>query len=138
MHIQAAAQATRLTPKAIRYYEQLGLVVPDKRPDNGYRAYNRENLDHLCFLQHARAVGFSAAEAGQLLALYRTRQSQSARVKQLVAEKLQCLAAHRAELERMEATLQDLWSCCDGDNSHQCAILDRLAGAEFHPKAQDE
>lgn len=138
MHIQSAARLTRLTPKAIRYYEQLGLVVPAKRPDNGYRHYSRENLDQLCFLQHARAVGFSAAEAGQLLELYRSKQSQSVQVKQLVADKLAWLATRRAEIERLEATLEDLWSCCNGDNRHQCAILDRLAGSEFHPEACDE
>ncbi|AFU97892.1 MerR family transcriptional regulator [Simiduia agarivorans] len=132
VYIHQAAERTGLSPKAIRYYEQLALVVPEKCPDNGYRLYSRENLSHLCFLQHARGVGFSVKEAGELLALYRSTQSHSAKVKALVADKLQILAAKRAELERLESVLSDLWASCDGDDCHRCAILERLAGEEFH------
>ena len=132
MYIHEAARITGLSQKAIRYYEQLALVVPEKCPENGYRRYSRADVDHLCFLQHSRGVGFSVQEAGRLLDLYRSSDSHSARVKAMVAEKLRHLAQKKAEIERLEATLQDLWASCDGDNCHRCSILDRLAGEEFH------
>ncbi|MBB3168251.1 MerR family transcriptional regulator [Simiduia aestuariiviva] len=131
MQINDVARVTGLTPKAIRYYEAQSLVIPHQRASNGYRIYSRENLDHLCFLQHARAVGFSVKESGHLLALYADQANHSASVKALVAEKLSQLQQKRKEIERLEATLTDLWACCDGQENSRCAILDRLATAGF-------
>ncbi|UTA46301.1 MerR family transcriptional regulator [Simiduia sp. 21SJ11W-1] len=131
MQIQDVAKVTGLSPKAIRYYEAQGLVAPQRSAHNGYRIYSRDNLDHLCFLQHARAVGFTVQESGRLLNMYRKKGSHSARVKHLVGEKLAELRQKRLELERLEATLSELWQSCDGREGNRCAILDRLAAANF-------
>lgn len=138
MFINDVAKVTGLTPKAIRYYESLGLVSPEGRGENGYRIYSRNNLDHLCFLQHARSVGFTVKESGHLLALYRDRSGHSASVKRLVGEKLVQLRNKRLEVARLEATLRDLWQSCDGKEGKACAILDRLADADFETHAPEE
>lgn len=135
MHIQEVARVTGLTAKAIRYYEAQGLVIPERQITNGYRQYNRTHLDHLCFLQHARAVGFTVQEAGHLLSLYRDTRAHNASVRALVAAKLEQLQAKREEIQRLEDTLQELWSCCDGREHHRCKILDRLAASPFTKEA---
>ena len=136
MYIKEVAKVTGLTAKAIRYYEAQGMVAPSSRSESGYRLYSRENLDHLCFLQHARSVGFSVLESGTLLNLYRSHPDASDRVKALVGEKLAQLRAKKRELERLEQTLESLWTCCDGGAKHHCQILDRLASEEFHGDLQ--
>ncbi|BFM11668.1 Cu(I)-responsive transcriptional regulator [Simiduia litorea] len=132
MYINEVAKITGLTAKAIRYYEAEGIVAASGRSDSGYRLYSRENLDHLCFLQHARSVGFSVQESATLLNLYRSNPDASDTVKALVGEKLAQLRSKKREIERLEATLENLWACCDGRGEHHCEILDRLASEEFH------
>ncbi|MEO1651580.1 MAG: MerR family DNA-binding transcriptional regulator, partial [Pseudomonadota bacterium] len=49
MNIGAAAERSGLSPKTIRYYEQIKLVVPDRR-DNGYRDYSEQDTHRLAFI----------------------------------------------------------------------------------------
>lgn len=39
MNISDVAKITGLTSKAIRFYEEKGLVTPPMRSENGYRTY---------------------------------------------------------------------------------------------------
>ena len=64
--IGAFAKASRLSPKALRLYDELGLLVPAKiDPDNGYRLYEPEPAR----TGQARLL---AAPAGMPLARIRT------------------------------------------------------------------
>ena len=65
--IKAAAELTGLTVKAIRHYEQIGLVQPPLRTDAGYRLYSTENIFRLRQIQYYRELKFSLQEIGGLL-----------------------------------------------------------------------
>ena len=68
LRIQEVAAETGLAPRAIRYYEELGLLAPAARSDGAYRLYDGEDLDRLRFIRGLRDdAGFSLAEIGQLL-----------------------------------------------------------------------
>ncbi len=47
MNISDVAKKTGLTSKAIRFYEEKGLVTPPLRSENGYRTYSQQHLDEL-------------------------------------------------------------------------------------------
>lgn len=88
MNISQAAQACGLPNKTIRYYEEIGLVVPKRQEGNEYRIYSSADVAQLRFLQRARAVGFSLDECRELLVLYGNPQRRCAQVKSLVNERL--------------------------------------------------
>lgn len=68
LRIQEVATETGLTPRAIRYYEELGLLAPAARSEGAYRLYDAEDLDRLRFIRGLRDdAGFSLAEIRQLL-----------------------------------------------------------------------
>ena len=68
LRIQEVAAETGLTPRAIRYYEELGLLAPAARSEGAYRLYDGEDLERLRFIRGLRDdAGFSLAEIGQLL-----------------------------------------------------------------------
>jgi DNA-binding transcriptional MerR regulator len=68
LRIQEAAVETGLTPRSIRYYEELGLLSPAARSDGAYRLYDADDLERLRFIRGLRDdAGFSLAEIGQLL-----------------------------------------------------------------------
>ena len=67
LRIQEVAADTGLTPRAIRYYEEQGLLAPG-RSEGAYRMYDGEDLDRLHFIRGLRDdAGFSLAEIRQLL-----------------------------------------------------------------------
>jgi MerR family transcriptional regulator, repressor of the yfmOP operon len=68
LRINEVAAETGLTTRAIRYYEELGLLEPAARSEGDYRLYDQSDLDRLLFIRSLRDdAGFSLAQIGQLL-----------------------------------------------------------------------
>lgn len=63
MNIGEASTNSGLPAKTIRYYEDIGLIAPD-RTDNGYRDFSETHLHKLAFLSRARGLGFRSKIAG--------------------------------------------------------------------------
>ena len=127
MNIGRAALASGVSAKMIRHYELVGLFPQPNRTESGYRQYSGKEVHALRFIRHARDLGFSIEQIGQLLGLWQNRRRSSRQVKALAE-------AHIAELERkvqellaMKATLEHLAHCCHGDERPDCPILDSLA-----------
>jgi MerR family transcriptional regulator, copper efflux regulator len=126
MNIGEVANRTGLPAKTIRYYEDIGLVRP-QRQANGYRAYESGEVHKLSFVQRARRLGFTIEECRQLLSLYEDRQRASADVKAVALQHLEDIEAKISELQELKATLNKLVKACRGDDRPDCPILDDLA-----------
>ena len=128
MNIGEAARQSGLPAKTIRYYEDIGLLTPDRRV-NGYRNYSDVHVHNLRFLARSRSLGFTIDECRRLLSLYSDRKRASADVKRLASSHIASIEARIARLEDMKATLVHLVDACRGDDRPECPILDDLAGA---------
>ena len=126
MNIGAAAKASGLSAKMIRYYESIGLLHAANRSDNGYRHYSAQELHQLAFIKRARDLGFTLEEVGKLLALWQDRQRASADVKALAAGHIAELDRKIGELTSLRDTLSDLVTSCHGDQRPDCPILKEL------------
>ena len=115
MNIGDVAKHAGLPAKTIRYYEDIGLIEPD-RGANGYRDFSDSDLHKLRFLGHARSLGFSIEDCRGLLALYEDKGRASADVKHIAKEHLAKIDAKIAELQAMRHTLAHLVKACAGDN----------------------
>lgn len=122
MNIGDVAQASGLPAKTIRYYEDIGLVTPDRGP-NGYRSFAEPDLHKLRFLARARALGFTIEDCRALLALYEDSSRASADVKSVARDHLARIEAKIADLQSMHDTLSELVDACAGDNRPDCPIL---------------
>jgi MerR family transcriptional regulator, repressor of the yfmOP operon len=66
--IGTVAQELDLTPRAIRYYEELGLIRPSVRVKGASRLYDPSDIERLRKIKLLReVVGFSLAEIAELL-----------------------------------------------------------------------
>jgi Cu(I)-responsive transcriptional regulator len=128
MNIGRAANASGVSAKMIRYYEDIGLVPKPARTDSNYRVYGEDEVHILRFVKRARSLGFSIEETGTLLGLWRDKSRASAEVRDIAQGHIAELETRIAELEGMRRTLQHLVHCCSGDNRPDCPILDDLAG----------
>lgn len=126
MNIGDAAERSGLPAKTIRYYEEIGLVTPD-RTENGYRDFADTHVHQLAFLGRARGLGFSIEDCRRLLALWQDRDRASADVKAVAEKHLTEIDAKMAELAEMRGTLSDLIHSCAGDDRPDCPILSGLA-----------
>ncbi|WP_313377666.1 Cu(I)-responsive transcriptional regulator [Pantoea sp. CTOTU50773] len=128
MNISDVAKKTGLTSKAIRFYEEKGVVTPPLRSDNGYRSYAAHHIDELNLLRQARQVGFTLDECRELVTLFNDPARHSADVKARTLQKADEIAAHIEELHAMRARLLELAEACPGDDSAECPIINHLAG----------
>ena len=68
LRINEVAAEAGLTTRAIRYYEELGLLEPAGRSGGDYRLYDQSDLERLLFIRSLRDdAGFSLAQIRQLL-----------------------------------------------------------------------
>ena len=128
MNISDVAKKTGLTSKAIRFYEENGLVTPPLRSENGYRSYSQQHLDELTLLRQARQVGFNLEECRELIFLFNDPSRHSADVKRRTLEKVAEIERHISELQGMRTQLLALADSCPGDDSADCPIIDNLSG----------
>ncbi len=127
MNVSQAASQTGLPPKTLRYYEEIGLVRPE-RSANGYRAYSKQDVHRLAFIQRARSLGFSIEDCRQLMSLYGDDQRASHDVREIAVAHVKAIEAKIVELQSMRNVLQQLVQACHGDQRPDCPILDDMAG----------
>lgn len=128
MNIGEATKASGVPAKMIRYYEQIGLVLPAHRTESNYRMYDQTEIEVLRFANRARRLGFSMKQVALLLELWRNRSRPSSEVKRQAMEHIVELDRRIAEMKTMKETLEYLASHCRGDSRPDCPILDEIAG----------
>ncbi|MEX1029691.1 MAG: MerR family transcriptional regulator [Paenibacillaceae bacterium] len=67
MRINELAERLGMTPRAIRLYEQKGLLQPERIPDNGYRNYSEEDSWRLQTIASLREIGLSILQIQVML-----------------------------------------------------------------------
>lgn len=126
MNIGQAAKQSGLSAKMIRYYEDIELIDAAKRTDAGYRIYTEQDVKTLNFIRHARELGFSAEQMKGLISLWKNTDRSSAEVKQLALKHIDDLNQKIKTLQEMVNTLEQSVSCCAGNASPDCSILEHI------------
>lgn len=113
--ITALSQLYGITPRSLRFYEDHGLLSPERRGQT--RIYSRSDAARLGWVLRGKRVGFSLAEIRELLDLYdqqdgRTRQ----RLKTIekCRERAAALEAQRHDLDQMIEELNGFCSQLEG------------------------
>jgi len=123
MNIGEAAQASGVSAKMVRHYEEIGLIPRARRTLAGYRMYSEGDVHTLRFIKQARNLGFSIEQIEQLLKLWQDRRRPSRKVKELAQEHIRELEERIREMQDMKRTLETLAKHCHGDDRPDCPIL---------------
>jgi MerR family transcriptional regulator, repressor of the yfmOP operon len=110
LRIQEVANESGLTPRAIRYYEELGLLAPAARSEGAYRLYDAEDVERLRTIRGLREdAGLSLAEIRQLLEDEAARAQLRVRFRAATgqAERRQILQAAIAQVDLQIGSLRD-------------------------------
>jgi MerR family transcriptional regulator, repressor of the yfmOP operon len=109
LRIQEVAAETGLTTRAIRYYEEMGLLEPAARSEGSYRLYDASDLERLRYIKELRdEAGFSLSAIGQLLEdeAARERNRERFRASHDPRERRAILEDARARVDRQIDTLE--------------------------------
>jgi DNA-binding transcriptional MerR regulator len=134
--IEQVATRTGFTKRTLRYYEELGLLLPTGRTEGNYRQYAESDIQRLEQIKKMRdLLGFSLTDIGKILeaederdqikAAYKrdadvaTKITQLERAKELIVGQVQLIeqkldglqqmrATMQAKVERIEQTIRDL------------------------------
>ena len=128
MNIGEAAELSGLSPKTIRYYEDIGLLIADRQA-NGYRDYSTALVEQLAFLKRAREFGFPIEDCRKLLFLYQDDHPSKAEVRSLADHHLEELKHKASEIQHLVETLQSLVDDCATSAGSDCPIIEELAKA---------
>jgi arsenate reductase (thioredoxin) len=108
VRIAEIARRTGIAPAAVRYYEAAGALPPAPRGANGYREYEEADVAHLRVVVTLRRLGVAPVEAGRLASLCLARGSVDLDLAPLIAEQRHAIERQQAELQRLDAELDDL------------------------------
>lgn len=107
------AKELGLTPQALRYYEQEGLIPKPQRTPSGYRIFSEDARARLLFLKRAQQFGFKLDEIKILLGVKANRRGSCAQVKSLLDAKLVELEERFKQIKRLQTDLLRLRKECE-------------------------
>jgi len=102
--IAEVCDRTGLSPRTVRYYEEIGLLPDVRRRASGRRVYGADALERLGFISRLKALGLSLAEIRELNAVYGIGGSTQAMLTHLK----DLLAVHLEDVDRRLSELRDL------------------------------
>jgi MerR family redox-sensitive transcriptional activator SoxR len=121
--ITQVAKQFGLRSSALRYYEQIGILLPANRV-SGRRRYDGAALRRLAVVQRARQLGFSLDEIRELFGGFRPGTPASQRWRELSKRKLVELDASVERIMIMQRLLRQMDNCrCDALDECGAGIL---------------
>lgn len=85
MSISDLAQEMRVTPRTIRYYEEMGLLTPLQHEKMSQRLYGPRERARLTLILRGKKLGFSLAEIKEMLDLYDIDHTEGLQLERAVA-----------------------------------------------------
>ena len=130
--------ATRagLSAKAIRFYEQAGLLPEPPRTLAGYRDYPSGAVDRLAFIRNSQAAGFTLADIRGVLAIRDSGTAPCQHVSTLIRQHLAQIERRIAELTQTRDVLIELQRRAAATDPADCAeseICSILGSGSFLP-----
>ncbi|MFQ5517159.1 MAG: heavy metal-responsive transcriptional regulator [Acidimicrobiia bacterium] len=130
MRIGELAAQAGVSTKAIRYYEDIGVLPPPRRAPNGYREYDPRARQQLGFIKDSQAAGLTLDEIRHVLDLKGKGVSTCEHVRAMldrrlheVEQRIAMLEATKAELERLSSRARKL-DPADCTDPVRCQTID--------------
>jgi DNA-binding transcriptional MerR regulator len=101
----------KVTPRALRFYEDKGLLSPAREGLN--RVYNHRDRARLTLILRGKRVGLSLAEIREILDLYKVEDGGAAQSAKSLRKFRERIAAFEAQREDIEHALAELRLACE-------------------------
>ncbi|HEY6864760.1 MAG TPA: MerR family DNA-binding transcriptional regulator [Burkholderiales bacterium] len=116
--IGALAREFDVTPRAIRFYEDEGLIAPGRTA--GRRVYGKRDYVRLKLILRGKRLGFSLAEVREMLELYDAAPDERPQLHKFLA----ALQARREQLESQRRDIDEVLAEIRGFEAQSRKLLD--------------
>ncbi len=127
--IAEMCERSGLSPRTIRYYEEIGLLPGVRRKASGRRVYGPDELERLAFIHRLKTLGLSLTEIGDLNAVYGIGGSTAAMLSRLG----DLLAVHLDDVDQRIASLGALRNDLVRYRQHINDRIELVASDEANP-----
>ena len=69
IRVGEVAERLEVSPRTIKYYEEIGLIEPEERSAGGFRLYGSGEIERLERVLQMKSIGYSLAAIRELLAV---------------------------------------------------------------------
>ncbi|MER7170905.1 MerR family transcriptional regulator [Streptomyces mesophilus] len=108
MRIGELAEASGVSTRSLRYYEQHGLIRSERTP-GGWRDFDDSMVERVVMIQHLFAAGLGSSTIDEVLpCMEAPLDERNGVMEQLFAEQAERLEAKRRDIDRELDTLQAL------------------------------
>lgn len=127
MTIGGLARASGVKVTTIRYYESIGLIDPPDRSDGGQRLYDKNAIERMNFIRHARDLGFSLDAIRELIALASNRERSCAKIDEIARRHAADIRHRIGRLKALEREMERMIKSCSVNRVSECRVLAVLA-----------
>jgi DNA-binding transcriptional MerR regulator len=120
------ARRTGATPRAIRHYEQLGLLMAPVRTDSNYRMFDQQSIKTVEFIVSSRSLGLSIPEIAELLKIIDNEDSICMNVAQVMKQHLSLVDDKIKMLTHTRRMIAKALSQCADEDDADCSALEIL------------
>ncbi len=140
--IGGLAKASGVKVTTIRYYESIGLIDPPDRSDGGQRLYDKNAIERMNFIRHARDLGFSLDAIRELIALSSNRERSCAEIDEIARRHAADIRHRIKRLKALEREMERMIKSCSVDKVADCRVLAVLADHDLcampdHGRSED-
>ncbi|RWR06509.1 MerR family transcriptional regulator [Siminovitchia fortis] len=119
LSIQEVKKQTGVTVRTLRYYDQIGLLLPADKTQGGHRLYGEKEMIKLQEIQFLKSLGFSLSEIKEML-------SDERDWKECLQGQLAYVINEKLKLEQIEQILQGLLNSMAIDGKIDLLEVQRL------------
>src|SRR4051794_21411013 len=127
LSIGELSQRTGVKVPTIRYYEQIGLLLPPPRTEGQQRRYGEGAVARLNFIRHARDLGFGVEAIRELLAMSTRPDHSCAEVDQVARRHLSEVDRRIGQLVTLRAELHRMLEECGHGRVCECRVIESLS-----------
>jgi len=127
VRIGELADRVGVNPKAIRYYEGIGLLPSPGRRPSGYRDYTEDDVERLRFVKTAQRLNLSLSEISEILAFRERSERPCQYVLDVLDRQVAELDRRMAEMAKLRDELVGLKAKADElprDGGCYCAVIE--------------
>lgn len=124
--IGKVSDAARVKIPTIRYYEQIGLLAPN-RTEGNRRIYRSDDVERLTFIRHSRELGFDIDEIRTLLSLQDAPHQSCHEADTIAKARLVEVKRKIASLTALKAELERMVEGCSHGRVETCQVIEILA-----------
>jgi MerR family Zn(II)-responsive transcriptional regulator of zntA len=89
MIVNELAKLAGVTPHAVRYYAQIGLLKPTRNKRNGYQQFSEADVRRVRFIRRSQSLGFTLPEVAEIFRRSHQRETPCPLVRDIIRRRIE-------------------------------------------------